>query len=150
MKDEWKIGDVYSEELAEQTPAMRKNTMEGLAYSIEHGAYTKPLSKEEIAEKKTKLFELSVQLADLAEKKKLLIAELKKEAKEPTEEYAQTRKEIKFRQEEKSGTLYLVDNQDEKMMYLFNEDCVCVDARPLRKEERQQKIRTLNTAVNGN
>jgi hypothetical protein len=47
--------------------------------------------------------------------------------------------------EQRHGRLYLVDDQEDGMMYSFDTLGVCVEARQLKQEEKQTKLRAVKT-----
>jgi len=147
-KEKWNIGDVYSDTVAAAPKADRMDTLESLAYVTKTGSYSRVLSPEELAEKKFRLSELALQLQAIEEKKKEVMAEFKAELAEPNEEYSLTLTQIKYKQEEKSGKLFEIDDQENGKMYVFDADAVCIEVRALRPNERQGKIRMLKNASN--
>lgn len=67
---------------------------------------------------------------------------------EPIEQKKELLKTIKYKSETREGLLFYIDDQENGMMYIFDENAVCVEFRSLRQDEKQTKMRTLNTAVN--
>jgi hypothetical protein len=87
------------------------------------------------------LSEVSIQLSELEDKKKLLLAELKAEAELPTEIKKEVLVAIKHKSEFRNEILYYIDDQEAGMMYIFDADAVCVETRRLRQEEKQTTIK---------
>lgn len=149
-KPEWKVGDVYSKAIAEASIQERKDTLESLAYRFEKGPYVKPLNKKELSVKREELAELAITIARLEDKKKELVAELKEEMKQPKTLFDEAREAIKYKKENRSGTLYMIDDQDNELMFIFDESATCVDMRALRKEEKQRVLKmSANTGTDG-
>jgi hypothetical protein len=63
--------------------------------------------------------------------------------KEPKSKASILLDSIKFKSEQRHGRLYLVDDQEDGMMYSFDTLGVCVEARQLTKEEKQTKLRAV-------
>ena len=147
-KSTFKIGDRYDDQIASLPSQERIDVLEGICYQVKKESYTKQLSQEEQAEKKSELAEVSILIAELEEKKKDLIAQLKAEMTEPIEQKKKLLKTIKYKSETREGLLFYIDDQENGMMYIFDENAVCVEFRSLRQDEKQTKMRTLNTAVN--
>lgn len=68
--------------------------------------------------------------------------------KEPKSRAKELVDAIKFKSEQIHGKLFLIDDQEEGMMYFFDTNGICVDARPLHRNERQLKINTKNGTSN--
>lgn len=147
-KYKWKVGDLYSETVAAAPKDYRMETLGSLAYHTKTSSYSRNLTPEELVEKKSRLSELALELEALEEKKKQLMDEIKTEMAEPKSEYSEVLSQIKYKQEQKSGKLFEIDDQEEGRMYVFDSDAICIEVRSLRPEERQGKMRMLNTGTN--
>ena len=145
----FKIGDVYDETIAALPIQERLDVLEGICYKVTNESYTKQLSSEELSDKKSRLAEVSIQISELEEKKKEIMAELKAEMTEPAQEKTELLTAIKFKREDRKGMLYYMDDQEESLMYVFDDTATCIEVRPLRGDEKQTKIRNLNQVSNG-
>ncbi len=143
----FKIGQVFDETFRTMQPNEIIQNLEGVSYDLSEESYTKNLTEEELAERKDKYSEIGVKLSDLARKQKETMAMFKAEEKEPKIEAAMLLESIKFKSEQIHGTLYLVDDQEDGMMYYFDALGVCVNARPLTRTEKQTKIKTLKNGT---
>lgn len=141
----FKIGQLYDQAFAKLTTQEVQDNLEAIAWGVEERAYTKNLTPEEIVEKKDEYSEVGLVLSEIAREKKEAMDVFKARAKQPTEEAKLLLDAIKFKSEQKYGKLHLVDDQENGMMYFFDEKGVCVDARPLDKKERQTRLKTINS-----
>lgn len=144
----FKVGDHYDEKVAALTYQERKDVLEGICYKMTNESYTKQLTQEEQTEKKHELAEVSILISELLEKKKAILAELKAEMTTPTEQKSELLKAIKYKSETRTGLLFYIDDQESGTMYIFDDNAVCVEFRPLRQDEKQTRMRTLNIASN--
>ena len=142
---EFKIGQLYDPAFAKLTPLEVQQNLDGIAWGIEERAYTKNLTPEEIVEKKDEYSEVGLVLSEINREKKEAMDAFKARAKQPTEDAKILLDAIKFKSEQKHGKLHLVDDQDKGMMYFFDTKGVCVDARPLAKNEKQMRLKTVNS-----
>lgn len=122
--------------------------LDGLADKKEEGHYTKPLTKDELAEKRAQLGDVSIQLAKLEAKKKKLNDEIKAEMADPLSEKSELIEAIKHKSVNIEGVLWLVSDQEAGIMYKFDHNGICVDARALLPTERQRNVFNLQRAVN--
>ena len=144
----FKIGQHYDHAFKTMQPQEVTDNLEAIAYGVTETSYTKNLSEEEIIERKDEYSEISIKLSEIQKQKKDEMDRFKAMAKEPSIKAGILLDSIKFKSEQKYGKLYLVDDQEEGFMYSFDENGICVDARPLLKSERQTKLRTVKTASN--
>lgn len=142
-------GDYYDESIAKLKLQERRDVLEGIAYKVSTEAYTKALTPEEHAEKKSELAEISIQLSELEAKKKEIMAELKAEFAEPLAIKQELLGVIKHKSERREGLLYYIDDQEAGMMYIFDDNAECIEARSLRPDEKQMKIKSLFLESNG-
>lgn len=144
------VGETYSLQIASLPPKERDDNMQGIAYKVEDTKYTKPLSDEELAERKTEHSDVSIKLFDLAERKKEIMAEFKKEMKDLDTQAKELLQSIRFKSEKRQGVVYSLDDQEAGVMYEFDGECVCINIRTLTKAERQTAIKYLNKVENDN
>ena len=144
----YEIGDIYDESILTLNGKEVMDTMEGICYKVVDEGYTKNLSREEIIQKKDELSSVIIELADLEERKKMLMAELKKQEEEPKQSKTELLKAIRYKTEFRQGTVYYIDDQENGFMYLFDANAVCIDVRPLRQDEKQVRIK-LMTGTDG-
>lgn len=143
----FKIGQHYDESLKTMQPAEIKDNLEAIAYGVQEKSYTKNLTEEEIVERKDEYSEIAIQLSEIDAQKKEILERFKNQIKEPKLKASMLLESIKFKSEQKHGLLFLVDDQEDGMMYSFDTLGVCVEVRPLLKEEKQTRLRTLKNGT---
>lgn len=144
----FKIGQPYDQAFRIMQPNEIKDNLEAVAYGLLEKSYTKNLTEEEIVERKDEYSEIAISLSEIAEQKKEAMDRFKELAKEPKLKSSMLLESIKFKSEQKHGTLYLVDDQEAGMMYSFDNLGICVEARQLDKKEKQGKLKILKNATN--
>jgi hypothetical protein len=100
------------------------------------------LTDDELVQRREEYSDIGVKLAQIATDKKDAMDRFSAMSKEPKARASQLVESIKFKSEQIHGELFMIDDQDEKMMYFFDSTGMCVDERPLLKEERQLKLKT--------
>lgn len=141
---EFKIGQLYDPAFAAMSAQDIKDNLEAIAWGITEKSYTKNLSAEEVTNKKDVYSQVGLALDEIAERKKAFAEEIKAEETEPKAMAKDLLQAIKFKSEQKHGKLFMVDDQEAGIMYLFDNAGVCVEARQLDKNERQTKLRNIN------
>jgi enoyl-CoA hydratase/carnithine racemase len=135
------VGELYDKAFETMTQQERIDNLEAIAWGLEERSYTKNLSPEEIVERKDEYAQIALKLDEIAVRKKEILEQLKQQEKQPKLEAKELLSAIKFKSEQKYGKLFLVDDQEKKLMYSFDVTGVCVDVRPLTKEEQQLKLK---------
>ena len=144
----FKIGQHYDEALRAMQPADIKDNLEAIDYGIQEKSYTKNLTEEEIVERKDQYSEIAIKLSEIATQKKEAMDRFKELIKEPKTKASMLLESIKFKSEQKHGILFLVDDQEDGLMYSFDNLGVCVEVRPLLKEEKQTRLRNVKNGTN--
>lgn len=147
---EFKLGELYTNAFEGMPEKEIQGNMEGVSYAIEEKEYTHNLTPDELALKKSELAELRITIENIMAEKKEAMAEYNEKLKGPDKIYRNVLDAIKHKSERKQGRLYLVDDQANGMMYYFDSHGICVDARALKPQEKQTKIRSLNPQNYGN
>lgn len=142
---QFKIGELYDPSFKKLTPQERKDNLEGVAYEGREKSYTKNLTEDELLDRKEEYAEVGLSLSELEDERKNYLDELKLRTKPKKEHAKGLLSAIKFKSEQRYGIVYSVDDQEEGMMYFFDDNGCCVDARPLTREERQTKLKTINS-----
>lgn len=138
----FKIGSLYDNAFKDMSKDEIKDNLEAIAYSVEEKSYTKNLTEEELNERKDEYSSVGIQLSELNESKKEILDSFKLKMKQPQERANELISSIKFKSEQRYGELFLVDDQNDGLMYSFDSQGICVDARPLTKKEKQLKLKT--------
>jgi len=143
MNRQISIGDLYDPAFAAMDQKSVVDNLEGIAYGVVEEEYTTHLNQEDLADRKSELSEVCIKISQLEQKKKDLLAEIKAELKPHKLKMGQTLDEIKHQSTRVSGKLYLIDDQDAKVMHYFDTTGRCVRTRQLTPDERQIKLQTL-------
>jgi hypothetical protein len=144
----FKMGQHYDHAFKTMQPSEVKDNLDAIAYGLQEKSYTKNLTEEEVIERKDEYSEIGIYLSEVAAQKKDAMERFKNEVKEPKAKSSLLLQSIKFKSEQKFGKLYLVDDQEDGMMYSFDELGICVEVRPLTKEERQTKLKAIKNGSN--
>jgi hypothetical protein len=121
----FKIGQHYDEALRTMQQSEIKDNLEAIAYGLQDKSYTKNLTEEEIIERKDEYSEIAISLSEIAVQKKEVMDRFKEMIKEPKSKASILLDSIKFKSEQRHGRLYLVDDQEDGMMYSFDTLGVC-------------------------
>lgn len=143
----FKIGQHYDPAFKAMQPNEIKDNLDAVAYGLIEKSYTKNLTEEEIVERKDEYSEIAISLSEIAEQKKEANERFKALVKDPKTKAAMLLESIKFKSEQKHGTLYLVDDQEAGMMYSFDHFGICVEARQLDKKEKQGVLRAIKSGT---
>lgn len=121
-------------------PQTIKDTLLGTCYSTETMVYQKPLGEEDLAKLEKEFIQASVKYAKLTDD----FAKLKEEFKNKMKPVEQMQKEqlkvLKTKTLETEGQVFLVDDQDNKVMQYFDPEGNLILQRPLLQTERQLSI----------
>jgi hypothetical protein len=139
----FKIGQKYDHAFEEMPKQEIEQNLEAIAYGVEERSYTKNLTESELEEKKDEYAEIGIKLSELEEEKKEFLDNFKLKTKEPKTKSGILLNAIKYKSEQVHGKLHLIDDQESGMMYYFDTTGTCVDARPLFKNERQMKLKSV-------
>lgn len=139
----FKVGELYSPGFDKLRPHEKIDNLDGLAHKVkENTSYTKRLTPEELANKKTELAEVSIELNEIAQEKKEAMAKFKAKAEGPELTKSTLLTTIKHRSERRTGMLFEIADQESGFMGVFDETGECVEVRPLDREERQLNLRS--------
>lgn len=125
----------------------RVEALEAQAHKIlPDSSYLKPLTESELEERREMLADNCIRMNELNIRKKEAALLLKAEQKPLAEMNSLILTEIKTKNREVKGTLYLVDNQPEGMMETYTEDGELISSRRLRPDEKQGNIFQISKA----
>lgn len=146
-KKQFTLGSTFSEDILEKSLEKRVKLLDGIAYRREEGNYTRTLDSEEIAEAKSKLAESAIRTAGILEEKKEIMTAFKERVAEQKLIHDEHLNSVKYGSKNAEGSLFLIDDQENKIMSYFDDRGICVFQRNLKPEERQGVMR-MNTAAN--
>ncbi|AMD85099.1 hypothetical protein SAMN05444369_101311 [Capnocytophaga haemolytica] len=115
------------------------------AVKMEELSYPKTLSSEQLSEMKDELAKQDISLQKLEDEKKEVTADYAQRIKVAKAERNVVLHSIRTGVQEVTETVYLIDDQDERKMYVYNEDGDLISSRPLKQEERQMTIKLTGT-----
>lgn len=141
---QFKIGQLYDQAFKKLSPEEIKDNLEAIYYGVEERNYTVNLTEEQIAQREKEHSKISIEIADKEDDKKDYVKSLNNQLKDLKSRASHFLKAIRFKSEQRYGKLYLVDDHDHNMMYFFDQEGVCVDARPMTKQEYQKKLKIVN------
>lgn len=141
------IGRLFDPSFSQMDPKEVFDNLQGISYHYEDTVYNRKLTEEELTVKRFDLAETSIEISKIEQKKKDAMDAFKAQLKEPNIEKNQLLKDINMKSVEEEGTLFYCDDQEEGVMYIIDQQGVCIDSRPLRAKERQTKMRTINEKV---
>ena len=141
----FKIGQHYDNALKTMPKEEILDNMNAIAHTVEERSYTKNLTEDELENRKDEYSTIGIKLSEITDQKKENSAHFKLIEKEPKARASELISSIKFKSEQRYGKLFLVDDQESNMMYSFDSNGICVDARPLTREEKQLKLKTVNS-----
>lgn len=136
-----KVGQPFDEALLKLPKEEIRVNLESIAAKIEERSYTKNLSDDELQERKSEYSEVGIKLSELTERKKKVMDEFKERMKEPQSRAKELIEAIKFKSEQRYGQLFLIDDQENGVMNIFDTNGICVESRPLTREERQLTLK---------
>jgi hypothetical protein len=118
----------------------RIDNLQAMAHSVEETTYYKQLSPEELEVRQEKFIANTMKMNDLETKKKAFVESVKSEQKPLSVENTDLLQSLKTKTEKVEGVLYHIDDQDEGMMYSYDEDGNFISSRRLRPDEKQSSI----------
>lgn len=122
--------------------------LKGHSMKVVNEYYEKYLSPEEISASKEKFTEDSIKARIKIEKFKEIEGVHKAEMKVINEELNENLHIIRNGSRTMLGDLFYIDDQENKRMYIYNEDGELIDERALRPDERQTRM-SIGRIANG-
>lgn len=110
------------------------------ADKVEVASYQRPLTEEDINQRREILTENSIKLGDLEEEKKELTKSLKERIDPLRAHNKQILLEIRTKQQKAEGVLYHMANHEDSVMETYDETGEFISSRRLRPEEKQVRM----------
>jgi len=133
---------------AEDVPqAERLRTLQDNADDVVTGKYDRPLTEEELHEKRSEFFTTSLDISGIKEEKKAFVAVKQAEIKVLEKESKRLSMEIRRKSVEETGNTYLIRNHDTGMMETYDNRGFLIDERRLKPTERQSTIQASVRAI---
>lgn len=140
----FKLGQLYDPTFKKLSRKDVFDNIDAVAYSKEEKSYSVQLSEEQIQIREHEYTENGIQIAELESEKKRIAKSFNDQINELKESSAEKAKAVKFKSEQRHGTVFNVEDPETETMYVFDEEGVCVDHRPLTAGERQRVIKLEN------
>jgi len=139
-------------QLASMSELERRNWLDDNASKIEENqTYHRTMTNEEIIVSKEIFAEHAIVLNAKTEEFKEIKSEFTKEAGKIQDQMKAELNKFKTGKEELKGNLYFMDDQNNSLMYVYDQTGQQIECRPLRPNEKQKTIFTLKTGTdNGN
>lgn len=133
----FKKGQLYDPALKGMSKEEINDNLEAVCRKAEESSYTKNLTKEELVERREEYSTIGIKLSEIATQKKEAADRFKLLEKEPKSRAKELVESIKYKSEQRFGKLFSVDDQEEGVMYIFDTEGMCIDFRPLTRDEKQ-------------
>jgi hypothetical protein len=134
----------------EMSPEDKIYALEGLAYGTENMQYQRPLTESELTVIKDELCQALIKKGVKEEELEKIKEEFKNIFKPLDRQIKATITQIKNRSVTEEGIVYLVDDQDTKMMYYYDVNGILLSSRRLLPEEKAKQLNIHSKiAVNG-
>lgn len=127
-----KIKDLSADEL--------KTLLEGENCGMEETSYMKPLTIEELADRKAAFTQLAIDKAEIDDEYETVKEQFKSRLKPLQNQISMTLNVIKQRGEWTTGKCYKIPDYDNKMIHIVNGDGMVINSRMMKPEERQFHI----------
>jgi len=127
-------------------PDELKRVLTDNADQVENTTYMKSLTETQLAERREKLVENSIQLGIMEDELDSVKAEYKIKMKPLKLDNANLLTQLKHKQAEVKGFLYHIASHEEGMMGTYDENGELISSRRLRPDEKQLHINHLSKA----
>ena len=147
MKDQKKEADQFQDLPIEQ----RAQALEDNAYRMEETTINRPYSEEQLVEFKDELASEMINLNELEVELKVIKDDFKAKMKPYLLKKAELLKNLKLKHEESFETVYLMDDQQDGTMTVYDSQGKFILSRILYPNERQTKLIPIrDTGTNDN
>lgn len=118
----------------------REDNLESMAHSIDEDRYRRPLSPEELADRKNTHVAQSVKLNQLAAEKAEMAADINARIKPLQKQNAKILDDITFESVEETGKVYAILSDDNSRVDIYSAQGKWIRSRRPLPEERQRHI----------
>lgn len=136
------------DKIQEMPQHLRTQFLEDNADKVEETSYYRPLTEDDLHDRREVLADNSIKISELTDEKKAMTDEFKGKMNPLINANKKLLKDIKSRQEEVDGILYHVRNYDSGFMETYDDSGAIVATRKLRPNEKQNTI--FNIAAKAN
>ena len=121
-------------------PQQRKQYLADNADSVVEKTYMRRFTPEELQSRKEELANVSISINDIENEKKAALYEFKERLKPLAEKRGLLIEDIRKKAETVTGNCYCFVVEEERMTYVINEDGDCIEAHPGTAEELQKTV----------
>lgn len=143
----YNVGDHYDPSFKSMDVKQLQDNLQGIAHSVVEEEYTKQLTDKDLRDKKTELADVSISISQIENRRKESQKDFKAQLVKPKKEHGQLLESIKHQSDRVFGKLFLIDDQEENMMYYFDESGRCVKSRSLLPNEKQTVLKSFKTGT---
>lgn len=118
----------------------REQYLSDNAYRVDVDEYLKRLSPEERSEKQENLSKLQAKIIDLDNEKKQVLKGYTEDLKNPKGQNTELVRTLKQNAETITGNVYLIADEENRMMGVYAPDGSLIRSRPMSSEELQKSI----------
>ena len=122
------------------TPYERLQALQLNADKVETTTYQKPLTEDDLNDRREIIADNCIKLNDLSEQKKDAVRTFKDTMDPLIQENNKILTQIRTKQVEAEGRLFHIANHESKMMETFDEEGLLVSSRRLKATEMQQDL----------
>lgn len=140
----FKEGQLYAPEFKKLTPKEVLENIDAVAYASEERNYSVKLSEEQIQSREKQYTKNGIEIGEIEAEKKRINEEFNSTIKSLKGENSVLAESVKFKSEQRSGKVFLVDDPENQEMAIFDEEGVCIEVRPMTAGERQRVIKIAN------
>ena len=124
--------------MPDASPEERLQALINNADKVEETTYYKPLTEDELNEKREIIADNEIKLSDIAEEKKSVMQEFKDRTEPLTTQKQTILQEIRTKQVEVFGNVYHMVNYESGMMETFDKHGLLISSRRLKANEMQK------------
>lgn len=121
-------------------PQQRKQYLADNADSVVEKTYMRRFTPEELQSRKEELANVSISINDIENEKKAALYEFKERLKPLAEKRGLLIEDIRKKAETVTGNCYCFVVEEERMTYVINEDGDCIEAHPCTADELQKTV----------
>lgn len=129
-----------SEQLKSMTQAAREKYFRDHAYKIDEGRFFKKLTPEELTSRNSDYAQAALRLSDKQDEFEQVKEDFRGKIKEMEAMQVIRLSEIRSKGKWIQGQTYMIDDQVEGVMHIYDVDGELIETRPLRAEEKQTSL----------
>lgn len=133
-----------SQTLKDMTPAAREKYFRDHAYKIEQGRFFKKMDDKELDVQKDEFAQAAIRLSDKEDEFQQVKEDFNGKIKEMAAMQTMRLSVIRSKGKWIQGQTYMIDDQVDSVMRIYDEDGELIETRPLRSEEKQTSLLSIN------